>query len=192
MPYPAVHLQLPVWVHEVVGDPPPPRRSDEERMKVAIALAQRSAQEGGGPFGAAVFEIDSGRLVAPGANLVVPASCSAAHAEVVALSVAQRTHASFDLSAGTLPRHELVTSTEPCAQCFGAILWSGVRRLVCGARGEDAEAIGFDEGPKPANWVEELEKRGVEVIQDVLRPEADAVLREYAREGHPIYNPGGG
>lgn len=37
--------------------------------------------------------------------------------------------------------------------CFGAVPWFGVRHLVRGARGargEDAEAAGFDKGPKPA------------------------------------------
>ena len=48
------------------------------------------------------------------------------------------------------PARELVASTEPCAQCFGATPWSGVRRLVCGARGsEDARAIGFERGTEP-------------------------------------------
>jgi hypothetical protein len=34
---------------------------------------------------------------------------------------------------------------------FGAVPWSGVRRLACGARDEDASDIGFDEGPKMAD-----------------------------------------
>ena len=41
---------------------------------------------------------------------------------------------------------EMVASTQPCAMCLGATPWSGIRRLVCGARDEDAEEIGFDEG----------------------------------------------
>jgi tRNA(Arg) A34 adenosine deaminase TadA len=72
--------------------------------------------------------------------------------------------------------------------CLGAIPWSGVRRLVCGARGDDVCAIGFDEGAKPADWVGELRKRGIEVVQDVLRQEAQDVLRQYAEAGGKIYN----
>jgi tRNA(Arg) A34 adenosine deaminase TadA len=64
--------------------------------------------------------------------------------------------------------------------CFGVIPWSGVRHLVCGARGEDAEAVGFDEGTKPAEWVRSLDERGITVERDVLRDEAASVLREYA------------
>jgi len=74
--------------------------------------------------------------------------------------------------------------------CFGAVPWSGVTRLVCGARDEDARSIGFDEGPKLANWVEALEQRGITVVRDVLREQAANVLREYADTGGTIYNPG--
>ena len=76
---------------------------------------------------------------------------------------------------------------EPCAMCLGAVTWSGVKSLVCGARGEDAEAVGFDEGPKVATWWQELEKRHIGVTRDVLREDAAAILSLYAQNGH-IYN----
>jgi len=154
-------------------------------MGLAIALARENARRGsGGPFGAAVFERDTGRLVAVGVNAVVASGLSLAHAEMLALSFAQRARGRFDLGGRSSPAHELVTSSEPCAMCFGAIPWSGVRRLVCGARASDAEAIGFDEGPKPARWVHALERRGISVVRDVQRAESRAVLREYAG---PLY-----
>ncbi|MEM8931626.1 MAG: nucleoside deaminase [Acidobacteriota bacterium] len=183
-PYPSLVLELPPWVADLVGDRDHVYATDEERMTLAIALSRRSVAEGGGPFGAGVFDAD-GRLVAPGVNLVVPAGASVAHAEIVALTMAQQVVGQFDL--GQAPR-ELVTSTEPCAQCFGAVPWSGVRRVVCGAHTEDAEAIGFDEGPKPERWTAALEARGIAVRLGVLRDEARAVLQEYAAGGGPIYN----
>lgn len=73
--------------------------------------------------------------------------------------------------------------------CLGAVMWSGVRRLVCGARGADAEAVGFDEGAKPAAWPEALERRGILVLRDVCREQAAAVLRDYHASGGIIYNP---
>lgn len=71
--------------------------------------------------------------------------------------------------------------------CLGAIPWSGVRSVVCGALGEDAESIGFDEGAKPAHWVATLESRGVTVMQGILREQARAVLLEYRQSGGVIY-----
>lgn len=186
MTYPSLVLELPPWVDDVVGDPGRVFPTDEERMRLAVDLSRRSVAEGGGPFGAGVFD-DEGRLVAPGVNLVLPAGTSIAHAEMVALALAQKAVGSFDLGVDG-GRRELVTSTEPCAQCFGAVPWSGVRRVVCGAATEDAEAIGFDEGPKAEDWKGELRRRGIEVRTGVLRDEARAVLREYAESGRPIYN----
>jgi tRNA(Arg) A34 adenosine deaminase TadA len=73
--------------------------------------------------------------------------------------------------------------------CLGAVTWSGIRRLVCGARGSDAEEIGFDEGEKPANWVDALERRGIAVLRDIRREQAAMVLKEYCAAGGVIYNP---
>ena len=162
-------------------------------MRLAVGLSRENVRRGtGGPFGAAIFERDTGKLVAPGVNLVVTAGCSAFHAEMVAIMVAQRTTGIFDLGAEGVPAHELAASAEPCAMCLGATPWSGVRGLLCGARDEDAGAIGFDEGPKPPRWMDRLEERGIVVTRDVLREEAVAVLREYAERGGEIYNARGG
>ena len=72
--------------------------------------------------------------------------------------------------------------------CLGAIPWSGVASLVCGARDEDARSIGFDEGEKPMHWIEALEKRSIKVTRDILRDKSKAVLQEYIDEGGIIYN----
>lgn len=165
----------------------------EERMRFTIELAARNvAEDTGGPFGAAVFERDSGRLVAAGVNVVVPSNAAVMHAEVVAIAAAGQKLGSFDCGAEGLPATELVASTEPCAMCFGATIWSGVTRLVCGARAEDAMAIGFDEGPKLDDWAEQLESRGIEVLRDVERDYGARVLMSYLDGGGHVYNARGG
>jgi tRNA(Arg) A34 adenosine deaminase TadA len=71
--------------------------------------------------------------------------------------------------------------------CFGAILWSGVKRVVCGAHRDDASAVNFDEGPVfPESWAY-LTARGVEVVREVRRADANAVLQHYRGRG-PVYN----
>lgn len=157
-------------------------------MALAIALSRENFDRtGGGPFGAVVYDLDAGRLLGAGVNLVTTHNLSCAHAEIVAISLAQ--HAVGDWNLGARGRVELVTSCEPCAMCFGAVPWSGVKRLVCGARKEDAEAAGFDEGDKPAEWRESLSARGIEVICDVLRDEAAAVFEHFKKNAGVIYNP---
>lgn len=181
-------LPLPAWVGPwLARRAPGPVRGDAARMAIAIGLARENAVRGtGGPFGAAIFERRSGHLVAAGVNCVTASGQSFAHAEMLAIALAQHATGHFDLAR---PQHELVTSSEPCAMCFGAIPWSGVTRLVCGARAADAEAIGFDEGPKPRGWVAALAARGIGVTRDVARSDAIAALRAYAEAGRPIYNP---
>lgn len=158
-------------------------------MELVTKLAQLNIHYGtGGPFGAGVFRLDTQQLVAPGVNLVLSSKSSIAHAEVVAVMMAQQTVGSHDLGANGLPTHQLVTSCEPCGMCLGAISWSGVRQIVCGARGSDAEAVGFDEGPKPANWITELEQRGIAVTMDIGRAKAFSVLQQYVQNGGEVYN----
>jgi tRNA(Arg) A34 adenosine deaminase TadA len=177
---------LPAWLERHATRFPRP----EARMALVIGLARENVARGGGPFAAAIFD-RRGELLMPAVNQVVPGHCSLLHAEMLAIALAQQRLGNYDLGTHAKAPLELVASTEPCAMCLGAVVWSGVGRLVCGARGEDAEAIGFDEGPKPADWVEALGARGIEVTRDVLGEEAAAVLRLYAGRGGTLYNPGG-
>lgn len=187
--YPDIVLCLPDWLDAVL---PPAERvyaNREERMGLVIKLARQNIQRGtGGPFAAAVFDLDSGKLLAPGVNLVVGNHCSVAHAELMALMLAQQLAGSHDLGGPALPPCELVTTTEPCAMCLGALPWSGIVSLVCGARDEDAREIGFDEGDKPTDWPATLQQRGIAVYRDICAPQARAVLQQYRDRGGPIYN----
>lgn len=183
-----VRLRLPDWLVREARQGPA-RSSPAGRMELVLDWARRNVErETGGPFAAGVFEADTGRLVAPGVNLVVPERCSAAHAEVMALSMAERRLGTHDLSPPEAGELELVASADPCVMCFGAIHWSGISRLVCAARSSDVEAVGFDEGPVPEDWAGALTRRGISVSRDVGREEARAVLELYRERGGPIYN----
>lgn len=188
MNFPSVTITLPPWVDNFLAEPSL-YPTHEARMNLAIALAERNVQaQTGGPFGAAIFNLETGELIAPGMNLVVPNHCALLHAEMVAIALAQKVVGTFDLGASGLPSYGLYTSAEPCAMCFGAVPWSGVRLLACAARTADVQAIGFDEGPKLADWVEALTERGIQVLQDVSRPAGVAVLQMYADTSGIIYN----
>ncbi|NUO38040.1 MAG: nucleoside deaminase [Gemmatimonadaceae bacterium] len=183
-----VQVDHPAWVHDVV-DNSVVYRDDAAKMRLAIAVARANVVHGtGGPFGAAIYERDSGRLVAVGMNSVVRLNNSTLHGEMVAFMMAQREVGAFSLSAPGLPVHELFTSCEPCAMCLGATLWSGVKRVVYGAGREDATLLHFEEGPVfPASY-RYLEDRGIEIVRDVLRDEARAVLELYRAKNGKIYN----
>jgi tRNA(Arg) A34 adenosine deaminase TadA len=187
MPGP-IQVSLPPWVPEVIaGREVFPTL--EDRMRLAVALSRENVvRRTGGPFGAAIFERDSGRLVAAGVNSVTRLNNCTLHGEMVAFMMAQAALGSFSLGAPGMPAHELVTSCEPCAMCLGAILWSGVSRVVCGAARADATELRFEEGPVfPASY-KYLEARGIEIVHEVLREEARGVLVLYREQGGPIYN----
>lgn len=183
----ALQIELPAFLAEGGGGSRA-LVTPEARMDYVLELMRANIAADGGPFAAAVFERDSGLLVAAGTNRVVSSHCSAAHAEILALSLAQAKLGTHDLGADGFPAYELVTSAEPCVMCFGAVIWSGVRSLVCAARSDDVEAIGFDEGPRPENWIDELERRGIAVTTGLLRSAASALLRDYGICNGKIYN----
>jgi tRNA(Arg) A34 adenosine deaminase TadA len=191
MPFeiPELNITLPGWMGPFISKYPEVIPDMEGRMQMVIDLSLENVNNMlGGPFAAAVFD-EAGKLVAPGVNMVLSAGNSVLHAEIVALMVAQKKINDYDLSRGGLRRFELYASTEPCAMCFGAICWSGISRLVCGAKSEDAEAIGFDEGPRHPQWISELTVRGIEVVREVSREKAVRVHRAYVEAGGVIYNP---
>ncbi len=181
-------ITIPDWLVAAAAECPL-LTTPEARMAFVIDIARRNIDNGsGGPFAAAVFETASGRLLAVATNLVLASRCSAAHAELLALSLAQRTVGGYDLGAPGLPVCEIVSSAEPCAMCCGAVLWSGVRRLVYAADDADVRAVGFDEGPKHPDWADELRRRGIEVIGGLLQPRAREVLDAYRSAGGLVYN----
>jgi tRNA(Arg) A34 adenosine deaminase TadA len=159
----------------------------EARMALVLQLAAAAVtNSSGGPFAAALFTLGDGRVIAAGVNLVLATRAPVAHAEIVAIALAGSRLGTHDLAqAGPI---ELVTSCEPCAMCMGALPWAGVSRVVCGARDEDARAVGFDEGDKHPDWPDRLRARGIEVVRDVGREEAAEILRRYADGGGVIYN----
>ncbi len=161
--------------------------SDVDKMRFVLSLTELNIADGGGPFGAAIFD-EEHRLVAPGVNRVVADSAPIAHAEIVAIAAAGQAAGSWDLaSTGKLT---LVTSTEPCAMCLGAVPWSGVSAVVIGCRDADARQAGFDEGHKPTDWIEHLQSIGIAVERDVERAAAAEILSNYSAGGGAIYNGG--
>lgn len=183
-------VSLPDWALAALPTLPEAVPTLEERLKLVVDWSRKNFEaDTGGPFAAAVFEEESGRLVAIGVNRVVPESCSPAHAEIVALALAQRRLQCFDLGAEGMPRHQLVVNWRPCAMCFGALPWSGIRSLAIAGSGPELEAItGFDEGPIHPDWSGELERRGITVRDGSLKDAALQVFRDFAASGRLAYN----
>ncbi|MCL1634449.1 nucleoside deaminase [Luteimonas sp. SX5] len=191
MLYAQVHLTLPAWVHDAV-DAGRAYASDEDKVALAVELSRTNIEaQTGGPFGAVVFG-PGDRVVAAGVNVVLPQSTSLAHAENMAYMLAQQRLQRARLNENEAGERDgvytLATSSQPCCQCYGATVWAGIDRLLIGARSDDVMALTeFDEGPLPADWIGELNRRGIEVVRDLRRDEACAVLRAYGQLGGRRY-----
>ncbi len=177
-------IKLPDWIdHDIVDkiaiDDP------FEQMKFVLKLAELNVEKNtGGPFAAAVFNQSTSEIVSVGTNLVVDSNCSIAHAEIVAITMAEEKLKTFRLDNNFV----LVSSAQPCVMCNGALLWSGIKKLVFGATKKDVEEIvGFDEGPLHPNWVQEMNERGIEVEGGVLRERARMVLQDYKDKEGIVY-----
>lgn len=78
----------------------------------------------GGPFAAAIFNKDTNELISSGVNRVMPENCSAAHGEMMAIMLGQKTLQTYDFSLKG--RFQIVTSGKMCIMCLGGVIWSGV------------------------------------------------------------------
>jgi tRNA(Arg) A34 adenosine deaminase TadA len=185
-----VLLTLPAWLDEMTAGRDIVIPDPEERMRWVIELSRQNVEHAsGGPFAAAVFARKGGRLLGAGVNRVEPLYCSPAHAEMMAVAFAQKNLQTWDLGSDAALPAELVSSSQPCLMCLGATLWSGVTRLAYGAVAADVTSIlGFDEGPLPVAWQQELSKRGIAVEGEILRGEAAAVLELYKKKQGTVYN----
>ena len=111
---------------------------DRRFMQMAIDMSIKNIDEGGGPFGAVI--VKDGRVVAMGANRVVPNNDPTAHAEVSAIRAACEALGTFSLEGC-----DIYSSCEPCPMCLGAIYWAHLDHLYYGANKHDAAAAGFDD-----------------------------------------------
>src|SRR5436305_3061243 len=98
---------------------------DTEMMRRAIALAVRSGEAGEYPYGVVVCRDD--KVVAESINRVAHDHDVTRHAEVVAISEAQKTLGTVSLEDCTI-----YVSAEPCAYCCYAIRESRIGRVVYG------------------------------------------------------------
>ncbi|MFH2142288.1 MAG: nucleoside deaminase [Bacteroidota bacterium] len=107
-------------------------------MQLAIDLAKKSVENGGGPFGAVI--VRNGKIVSQSSNNVTKNNDPTAHAEVTAIRLAAGKLKNFDLSDC-----EIYTSCEPCPMCLGAIYWARIQKIYYACNKEDAKNAGFDD-----------------------------------------------
>lgn len=184
----SLELSLPTWVDTFISNYKLPIFQIEDRMRFVLDLARQNILlKTGGPFAAAVFHKTTGALVSVGVNRVMPETCFAAHAEMMALMLAQKNLNTFDLSQ--IGSYQLVTSAKMCLMCLGGVIWSGINEVIFSADTSDVQQLtGFDEGPVPKDYAHQLNLRSIAMTGHVLRNEGLDVLKLYKETGGFIYN----
>ena len=141
-------------------------------MRAALREAAAAAGSGDVPVGAVVLDAD-GAVIARGRNRREADKDPTAHAELVAIRSAARTAGGWRLDGMTL-----VATLEPCTMCAGAVVASGIVRLVYGAPDPRAGAVG-------SLWDVVRDQRLApvpEVIEGVLADECLDVIRRFFQE----------
>jgi tRNA(Arg) A34 adenosine deaminase TadA len=109
------------------------KEKEKECMLEANLLALQSVEQGGGPFGCIITDLEY-KVIAKGNNQVTQLKDPTAHAEIVAIRRACQELDTFDLSGC-----RLFSSCEPCPMCLSAIYWSRIQHVYYGNTRVDAD-----------------------------------------------------
>jgi tRNA(Arg) A34 adenosine deaminase TadA len=147
--------------------------NDKIFLRMAIEIASKNIDLGGGPFGAVITK--DGKLLSEGYNSVILSNDPTAHAEILAIRAAASVLGTHDLNECTL-----YTSCEPCPMCLGAVYWSGIKKVVYASNRSDAEAAGFNDNLIYEEIVLDPSERKIE-FDRIIDTDAIEVFRKWNR-----------
>jgi tRNA(adenine34) deaminase len=164
---------------QAAGDRPvteaPRDAYDAAMMRRCIELSRLATQDGEFPFACVIAR--DGTIVAEATNRVARDGDVTRHAEMVAVSLAQKALGTRDLSGCTL-----YTNVEPCAMCSFPIRETRISRVVYAIgsplMGGDSrwDLLGDAE---MSNVMPEAFGEAPEVVRGFLRPEAEKAWRNW-------------
>ena len=148
---------------------------DREMMQRCIELSVQSGRQGEYPYGAVICR--DGRIVAESINRVRHEHDVTRHAEVVAISAAQKTLGTVSLDDCTI-----YVSAESCAYCCYAIRESRIGRVVYGLRSPHMGGVSKwpilpDEDL--SNTMPEVFAAPPEIVAGFIAAEAEQALLKY-------------
>jgi len=145
---------------------------DQEYMNIAIEISKKATY----PYGAVIVK-DNQIIGRSDSNTMVSKSAFS-HAELVAIENAMEYLGGYLCAEGG-KGVTIYSSCEPCAMCMGAILYTGIERLVYSATLEDSKEIVNDILIKAENVANACTNRNIEIIHEFEREKAVKILREW-------------
>ena len=149
-------------------------KPDELHMREALKEAEQALTSKDRPIGAVI--VRQGQTIARAHHQVKLLRDPTAHATIIAI-----TQAANALQSDQLPEAIVYVTQEPCVMCTGALLLSGVSRVVFGAADPKFGACG---SVVDLSSNERLNRRLV-VVRDVLAGECHALIRRATATVHP-------
>jgi len=153
-----------------------PDTGDERMMRRCFALAIESAEQGEYPYAAVI--VRNGQIIVESTNRVARDRDVTRHAEVVAISEAQK-------AIGATSLHDCVmyVNAEPCAFCCYAIRESRIAKVVYGMRSPVMGGVSrwnILGDHTLSDTMPEVFAPPPNIVHDFLCDEADAALRRAA------------
>ncbi len=134
-------------------------------MKIALQEAQKAYDEGEVPVGAVI--VCNGQIIAKAHNQTELLTDVTAHAEIIAISIAQEY-----LQTKILDKCTLYVTLEPCLMCAGALYWSRIKQVVFGAYDQKRGYSQFTNNAlhsKTSIISGILEKQQIELLQNFFK-----------------------
>ena len=138
-------------------------------MEMAYQEALRARDEGEVPVGAVI--VRDRQVIGRGYNRIEALSDATAHAEIIAISAASSTAASWRLEGCSL-----YVTLEPCLMCLGAIMQARLEAVIFGATDPRYGAI---VSHIYRSEIEEAYHRFPSVTPDVLADDCSRLLKHF-------------
>lgn len=146
--------------------------SDKEYMDIAIEISKKATY----PYGAII--VKDNKIIGRSDSDTIASKSAFSHAELVAIEDAME-HLGGHLCAEGGKGVTIYSSCEPCAMCMGAILYTGIERLVYGATLEDSKEVVNEILAKAESVANACANRNIEIIHECQRDEAVKVLNNW-------------
>lgn len=149
--------------------------NDKEYMNIAIELSKKAYY----PYGAII--VKDNKIIGRSDTEVPVSKTAYSHAELRAIEDAME-HLGGHLCAEGGKGCTIYSSCEPCAMCMGAILYTGIERLVYGATLEDSKECVNDILVHATDVAKACKNRQISIVSEYEREEAVKVLKYWKEE----------
>lgn len=148
---------------------------DIKFIRQTIDIAKLSVEHGNQPFGALLAD-KNGNVLILSENMEITTKDKTCHAEKNLVSeIYLRGYTKQELSGMTM-----YTSTEPCVMCTGALVKSGIGRIVYGCSAETMSKIANGGSFNiPCSYLASYSKHPVVVVGPVIEDEAKLIHIDY-------------